>query len=165
MQQPVVAVVGAGDPDLAPSDPLTGLAEQLGSEIARAGGLVCCGGLGGVMAAACRGAKAAGGTTIGILPGSDRSAANPWVDVAIATGLGEARNLVLVRTADVVVAVGGGYGTLSEIAFARKLGRPVVGLRTWEAQPGGGATEPLVAEADDPAGAVALALRLARAQP
>ncbi|MPZ86899.1 MAG: TIGR00725 family protein [Nitriliruptorales bacterium] len=164
MRQSAVAVVGAGDPDLPSSDPLTDLAERVGAEVARAGGLVYCGGLGGVMAAACRGAKAAGGTTIGILPGGDRSAANPWVDVAIATGLGEARNLVLVRSADAVVAVGGGYGTLSEIAFARKLGRPVVGLHTWAARAAGDVTEPLVTEEEDPAAAVALALRLAHGQ-
>jgi uncharacterized protein (TIGR00725 family) len=90
------------------------------------------GGLGGVMEAACRGARKAGGTTIGILPGTDRSAANPHVSVAIATGLGEARNALVVRSADAVIAIGGAYGTLSEIAFALKAGKRVVGLGTWE---------------------------------
>jgi uncharacterized protein (TIGR00725 family) len=90
------------------------------------------GGLGGVMEAACRGARDAGGTTIGILPGADRSAANPYVDVAIPTGLGEARNALVVRSADAVIAIGGAYGTLSEIAFALKAGKRVVGLGTWE---------------------------------
>ena len=84
------------------------------------------------MEAACRGAKDAGGTTIGILPGLDRSAANPYVDVAIPTGLGEARNALVVRAADAVIAIGGGYGTLSEVAFALKAGKRVVGLGTWE---------------------------------
>lgn len=94
--------------------------------------MVVCGGLGGVMAAACRGARAGGGLTVGLLPGSDRAAANEWVDVAVATALGEARNALIVRAVDVVVAVGGEYGTLSEIAFALKTGVPVVGLRSWD---------------------------------
>ena len=93
-----------------------------------------CGGLGGVMEAACRGAKAAGGTTVGILPGTERSAANEHVDVAIATGLGEARNTLVVRAADAVIAVGGGYGTLSEIALALKAGKRVVGLGSWDVE-------------------------------
>jgi len=84
------------------------------------------------MEAACRGAKAEGGTTLGILPGSDRSAANPYVDVAVPTGLGEARNALLVRAADSLIAVAGGYGTLSEIALALRAGKPVIGLGTWE---------------------------------
>ena len=91
-----------------------------------------CGGLGGVMEAACRGAKGGGGTTIGILPGTDRAAANPFVDFAIPTGLGEARNALVVRAADALIAVGGAYGTLSEIAFALKAGKPVAGLGTWD---------------------------------
>jgi uncharacterized protein (TIGR00725 family) len=96
------------------------------------GAVVVCGGLGGAMEAACRGAKAAGGATVGILPGSDRRQANPFVDVALATGLGEARNALVVRVADALVAIGGGHGTLSEIALALKAGKRVVGLRTWE---------------------------------
>jgi uncharacterized protein (TIGR00725 family) len=91
-----------------------------------------CGGLGGVMEAACRGAKSAGGTTLGILPGIDRSDANEFVDVAVPTGLGEARNALVVRAADALVAVGGGYGTLSEIALALKAGKRVVSLGSWE---------------------------------
>jgi len=84
------------------------------------------------MEAACRGAKDAGGTTVGILPGTDRAAANPFVDVAVATGLGEVRNALVVRAADAVIAIGGGYGTLSEIALALKAGKRVVGLGTWD---------------------------------
>jgi uncharacterized protein (TIGR00725 family) len=91
-----------------------------------------CGGLGGVMEAACRGAAGAGGTTLGLLPGTDRHDANPHVSVAVATGLGEGRNALVVRAADAVVAIGGGYGTLSEIALALKAGKPVIGLGTWE---------------------------------
>lgn len=93
-----------------------------------------CGGLGGVMEAACSGAKGAGGTTVGILPGLDRSEANAYVDVAIATGLGEARNALVVRAADAVIAIGGGYGTLSEVALALKAGKRVVGLGTWDVE-------------------------------
>jgi uncharacterized protein (TIGR00725 family) len=86
------------------------------------------------MEAACRGAKGAGGTTVGILPGTERSAANEHVDVAIATGLGEARNALVVRAADAVIAIGGGYGTLSEIALALKAGKRVVGLGSWDVE-------------------------------
>jgi uncharacterized protein (TIGR00725 family) len=84
------------------------------------------------MAAACRGARSAGGTTVALLPGAAREDANQWVDIALPTGLGEARNVLLVRAADAVVAIGGGYGTLSEIAFALKAGRRVIGLQTWD---------------------------------
>jgi uncharacterized protein (TIGR00725 family) len=108
------------------------MAETVGRLVARSGAALVCGGLGGVMEAACRGARAEGGTTIGILPGLDRSAANPYVEVAIATGLGEARNALVVRAADCLIAVGGAYGTLSEIALALKAGKRVVGLKTWE---------------------------------
>jgi len=107
-------------------------AEQVGRELGRRGVVLVCGGLGGVMEAACRGAKEAGATTVGILPGTDRTAANAFVDVAVPTGLGEARNALVVRAADALVAVGGGYGTLSEIALALKAGKRVVGLGTWD---------------------------------
>jgi uncharacterized protein (TIGR00725 family) len=108
------------------------LAEEVGRGIAEAGAFLVCGGMGGVMEAACRGAKAAGGTTIGILPGADRRQANECVDIAIATGINEARNLAIIRTSDVLIAVGGSYGTLSEIGFALKMGKKVVGLKTWD---------------------------------
>src|SRR3954449_10450491 len=123
-----VAVVGPGE---AEPDEIAA-AERVGAELARRGAVVVCGGLGGVMEAACRGAKEAGGTTLGILPGTDRGAANPFVDLAVPTGLGEARNALVVRAADVLIAVGGAYGTLSEIALALKTGTPVVGIRSWE---------------------------------
>jgi uncharacterized protein (TIGR00725 family) len=108
------------------------VAEEVGRELARRGAVVVCGGLGGVMEAVCKGASGEGGTTLGILPGLDRAAANPHVEVALPTGLGEARNALVVRAADALIAVGGGYGTLSEIALALKADKPVVGLRSWE---------------------------------
>jgi uncharacterized protein (TIGR00725 family) len=123
-----VAVVGAGDA----SEDEQRQAELVGRALGEAGAVVVCGGLGGVMEAACRGAKSAGGTTVGILPGTTRSAANPFVDVAIATGLGEMRNALVVRSSDALIAVGGEFGTLSEIALALKDGKPVVGLGTWQ---------------------------------
>src|SRR2546423_2341679 len=145
-----VAVVGSGvanvDEDRA--------AEEVGRGLAEAGAVVVCGGLGGVMEAACRGAKAGGGTTVGILPGSDRAQANEFVDVALATGLGEARNALVVRAADALIAVAGEYGTLSEIALALKTGTPVVGLGTWEIDG--------VVKASGPADAVDRALDAAR---
>lgn len=142
-----VAVVGAGDG--ASSEALDD-ALAVGSLLAQRGAVLVCGGLGGVMAAACRGSFEAGGTTLGILPGSDHAAANPWVTVAVSSGMGELRNGLVVRCADAVVAVAGGVGTLSEIALALKAGKPVIGLRTWEI--------PGVLVAADPAEAVAWAL-------
>jgi hypothetical protein len=154
----VVAVIGPGEA----GPELVAVAEQLGGELARRGATVVCGGLGGVMAAVCRGAKAAGGRTVGILPGPDRQGGNPWLDLAIATGMGEARNIVVVRSADAVVAVGGEYGTLSEIAFALKLGRPVAGLGSWQLARDGVVRDDIVALAD-PAGAADWALERAEA--
>lgn len=123
-----VGVVGASEatPDAAAA------AEAIGRGLAEAGALVVCGGRGGVMAAACRGAQSAGGLTVGILPGATRQEANQWLSVAIPTSLGELRNGLIVRAVDVVIAVAGGYGTLSEIALALKLGVPVVGWETWQ---------------------------------
>lgn len=150
----VIAVVGPGE-----ADPLTSdRAEVVGQAIATAGADLVCGGLGGVMEAACRGARSAGGRTIGILPGGERAAANPHVDVVVPTGLGEARNAVVVRTADALIAVSGGWGTLSEIALAAKLARPVVGVDTWWVRRPDGSDDGLD-RTDDPAAAVALALR------
>ncbi|MGH8907349.1 MAG: TIGR00725 family protein [Egibacteraceae bacterium] len=128
MPERMVAVVGAGEPD----EVLSQVAEAVGAALAQVGVTVVCGGLGGVMAAVCRGAKAHGGRTVGILPGQDPATANPWVDVALPTGFGEARNALVVRAAQAVIAVGGGYGTLSEIALALKAGIPVIGLGTWD---------------------------------
>lgn len=155
--RPYIAVIGAGD--CADDDPTATIAEAVGRLIGKAGGVVVCGGLGGVMAAACRGAKSVGGTTVGLLPGTDRRDANEWVDLALPTGLGEARNVLVVRAADAVIAVGGEFGTLSELAFALKTGVPVVGVGTWQlarrGQPVAAFAE--VASADD---AVRLAMAM-----
>jgi uncharacterized protein (TIGR00725 family) len=125
---PYVAVIGASQPT--PGDMED--AEAVGRGLAERGAIVITGGRGGVMAAASRGAAKAGGVVVGMLPGLDRSDANEWVGVAIPTGLGELRNGLVVRGADAVVAVGGAYGTLSEIALALHAGTPVFGLHTWE---------------------------------
>jgi uncharacterized protein (TIGR00725 family) len=155
-----VAVIGKGttDHELAP------LAEEVGRRLAEAGAVVVCGGLGGVMEAAARGAAEAGGTAIGIVPGEDPTSANPYCSHVVATGLGYARNLAVVASGDAVIAIGGEWGTLSEIAHARQFGRPVVALRSWALRPhvpiaGGEGIE----VADDPAKAVELALALAAA--
>ena len=121
-------MVGPGEA----SGALVAAAEAVGRGLAGRGAVVVCGGLGGVMEAACRGAKEAGGTTVGLLPGGDRAAANNYVDVALPTDLGQGRNLLVVRAGDVLVAVGGGHGTLSEIALALRAGKRVVGLDSWE---------------------------------
>jgi uncharacterized protein (TIGR00725 family) len=129
-----IGVVGPGDG--ATADDLAD-AEYLGARIAEQGWHLVCGGLGGVMAAASRGARAAGGLTIGLLPGSDRSAGNEHLSVALPTGLGELRNGLLVRASDALAAVGGSWGTLAEIALALRTGTPVVGLRCWAVTAGG----------------------------
>lgn len=108
------------------------LAFKVGYEIGKRGAILVCGGLGGVMEAACRGAKEAGGTTLGILPGKDRDEANRWVDIAIPTGLSIARNFIIVRASDAIIALPGKFGTLSEIAVALSLKKSVIGLHTWE---------------------------------
>jgi uncharacterized protein (TIGR00725 family) len=136
-------------------------AHEVGRELARRGAVVVTGGLGGAMEAACRGAKAEGGTTVGILPSDDRNDANDWVDVAVPTGLGEGRNALVVRAADAVIAVAGEFGTLSEIAVALRLGRPVVGLGTWELVRDGRPVEAIVVAAT-PAEAAERAVELAR---
>ena len=150
---PYISVIGAGRA----SDDEAAAAEEIGRLLAEAGAILVCGGLGGVMDAAARGCEAAGGTSVGILPGDDRSAGSPHFTVRIATGLGEARNAIVARAADAVVAVGGEFGTLSEIAFALKMGRPVVGLGTWALDLEGLPGDPLQ-RASDPVDAVAKAL-------
>jgi hypothetical protein len=122
-----IGVIGPGEA----SEGELAAAEEVGAGLASLGAVVVTGGLGGVMEAACRGARSRRGRTLGILPGQDREAANGWVEIAVATGLGELRNGLIVRACDALVAVGGGHGTLSEVALALKLGRPVVGLGTW----------------------------------
>ena len=160
MNRLYLAVVGGGG---RVPDPVLAVAEEVGRAVAEAGAVLVCGGLGGVMEAACRGAQRAGGLTLGILPGRDRAEANAHVDVAVPTGLGEARNALVVRCADAMVAVAGEYGTLSEIALALQAGIPVVGLDTWELARSG-ETVGAVVRAETPAQAVASAVRLARAK-
>ena len=126
---PMIAVCGAGED--ASAEQLA-LAEEAGALIAEAGAVLVCGGLGGVMEAACRGARSRLGTTLGLLPGDSPREANGWVTLAIPTGLGEGRNLLIVRAASAVIAIGGGWGTLSEVAFAMKIGVPVVGLGSFD---------------------------------
>jgi hypothetical protein len=156
-----VAVVGGAD---APPS-LLAVAESVGAALASRGAVVVCGGLGGVMAAACRGAKSEGGLTVGVLPGPDPSVANPWVDVVIPSGLGEARNAVIAGSAGAVVAIGGEYGTLSEVALALRAGTPVIGIGTWAlTRPGGGVDRGVIPMAD-PGEAAELAVRLASGRP
>jgi uncharacterized protein (TIGR00725 family) len=123
----IIAVIG--DSSCSPEE--AKLAESVGGLLAQQGATMVCGGLGGVMEAACRGAKSKGGLTVGVLPGQDPSTANPWVDVPVVTGMGEARNVAVVKSAQAVIAIGGRYGTLSEIAYALKSNTPVIGLNTW----------------------------------
>ena len=122
-----VAVCGQSEPDPGLAD----AAREVGRLLAEAGAVVLCGGLGGVMEAVCQGVAEKGGVSVGLLPGSDRDEANRYVGLALPTGLGQARNAVIATAADAVIAIGGGWGTLSEIGHARRLGRPVVALRTW----------------------------------
>lgn len=131
-QATVIGVIGAGQASAAG----LALAEEVGRLLAEAGAVLVCGGLGGIMEAACRGACQAGGATLGLLPGNDASAANPFVSLAVPTGLGHARNVLVAQTARVLIAVEGEYGTLSEIAIGRKLGRPVIALNSWPGLPG-----------------------------
>lgn len=148
-----ISVIGAAECD----ERLAGIAFEVGREIARAGAVLVCGGMGGVMEAASRGAREAGGTTVGILPDTTRDGANPHLTVALPTGLGEARNALVVRSGDAVVAVGGGYGTLSEIGLALKMGRSVIGIETWRPVRSEGG-ESAVVQATSPGEAVRLAV-------
>lgn len=148
-----VAVCGAGSTSDAE---LLSLAEEVGARLADAGAVVVCGGLGGVMEAAARGAAGRGGFSVGVLPGSDATAANPCITLPLATGMGEMRNMLVVRFADAVIAVGGAWGTLSEVALAMTIGRPVVLLRPTHA------LGTAIPTADTAADAVRFALAAAR---
>jgi len=142
---PYIGVIGAGE---CPAQTYY-LARKVGFEVGKRKWVLVCGGLKGVMEGAARGCMEAGGTTVGILPGVQRGSANPYITVALPTGLGDGRNLLIVRSSDVLVAVSGGYGTLSEIALSLKAGKPVIGLGTWKDIPG-------VRYAADPTEAVSL---------
>ncbi|MDY6857310.1 MAG: TIGR00725 family protein [Thermodesulfobacteriota bacterium] len=123
-----IGVIGAGQC----SSSVEKTAEEVGREIAKHKAVLICGGLGGVMEAAARGAQLEGGLTIGILPGTSKESANPYIDVSIITDIGHARNVLVVRSSDAIIALGGSYGTLSEIAIGIKLKIPIIGLNTWE---------------------------------
>ena len=129
MKNELVFIGVIGGSEVSPQ--IAQLAEEVGREIARQGAVLVCGGLGGVMEAACKGASDEGGLTIGILPGDNRQTANPYVKIPIVTGIGYARNVAVVKTAQAVIAIDGSYGTLTEIGHALQSGIPVIGLKTW----------------------------------
>ena len=156
MNSKLVAVIGGGQC----SKEEDRVAEEVGRELARRGAILVCGGLGGVMEAACRGTSAEGGITVGILPGESRQAANPHVQIPIVTGIGYARNVAVVKSAQAVIAIGGSYGTLSEIAHALQSGIPVIGLNTWSLSKNGQQDDSIIT-AQNPAEAVNKALSLA----
>jgi hypothetical protein len=165
----MISVVGG---DTAPTEVLA-QAEELGHELARRGCTVVCGGRGGVMEAVCRGARAEGGHTIGILPGTDHGDMNPYVEFPVLTGMGYARNVIVVLSGEAVIAVDGSYGTLSEIAHALAHGKPVIGLHTWafsqervaSGDSNDGADDDAIIRASDPQDAVEKAIAAARARP
>jgi hypothetical protein len=156
MIKKLIAVIGGGQC----SNEEAKVAEKVGRELARHGAILVCGGLGGIMEAACRGASAEGGTTIGILPGDKRQAANPYIQIPIVTGIGYARNIMVVKSTQAVIAIGGNYGTLSEIAHALQGGIPIIGLNTWSLARNGQQDDSIVL-AQNPAEAVSKALTLA----
>jgi uncharacterized protein (TIGR00725 family) len=154
-----IGVAGASRPEA----PLLDQAELLGRRLGEAGAVVVCGGGPGVMDAVCRGARSGGGTTVGLLPGLHRTDGNPHLDVSLPTGLGQGRNLLLVRSSDALVAVGGGFGTLSEIALALRTGTPVIGLATWSLLLGDHPVDPFPV-AEDAEAAARLVLEAARSR-
>jgi uncharacterized protein (TIGR00725 family) len=156
-KQPIIAVIGGGSCNQAEAQ----LAEEVGRELAKRGATLVCGGLGGVMEAACKGASAEGGTTIGVLPGDNRNAANPYVSIPIVTNLGYARNVAVVKSGQAVIAVGGNYGTLSEISHALQSGIPVIGLGTWTISRNGKEDKAII-RAESAAEAVDKALKAAK---
>ncbi|GAA0806992.1 TIGR00725 family protein [Spirilliplanes yamanashiensis] len=149
-----VAVAGPGDAPPA----VCAVAEEVGALLARRGAIVVCGGLGGVMAAACRGAAAHGGTTVGLLPGDTRAGANPHLTVALPTGLGQLRNGLVVAAADALIAVGGNWGTLSEVALAARAGKPVAAVGGWTVSGPDGPVDAAVTRCATAAEAVAAVL-------
>ena len=155
----IIAVIGSSQPK---SEEHIHLAEEVGRELAQRGITLVCGGMTGLMEAACRGAKSAGGTTIGILPGHSPKEANEYVDIPIITGMGYTRNVIVVSTGRAVIAIGGAYGTLSEIGFALSYDIPVVGLKTWPLTETGEGQPLDIVWASDPVDAVDKALEAAR---
>jgi uncharacterized protein (TIGR00725 family) len=155
IKQKFIAVIGASQASASDIQ----AAVLVGQQIARAGAVLVCGGMGGVMEAACKGAAQENGLTIGILPGDNRLAANGYVAIPIATGVGYARNMAVVKSAQAVIAIGGSYGTLTEIGFALQSGLPVIGLETWSISRKGKEKSPILA-VNTPAEAVNLALEM-----
>ncbi|HID31846.1 MAG TPA: TIGR00725 family protein [bacterium (Candidatus Stahlbacteria)] len=145
----IIGIIGGSSCD----EGIGEIAYQVGRAVAEHGAILICGGMGGVMEQACRGARDAGGLTIGVLPGTSINSANPYVDVPIATGMGEARNVIITRTAQAVIAIDGRYGTLSEIAYAIIFRKPIIGIKTWE-------IKAPIKKANSAEEAVELALRL-----
>ncbi len=127
----LISVIGPSNADPEIKD----IAEQVGKEIARRGFAVVCGGMGGIMESVCRGARSANGLTIGILPGETKHGANKYLDVPVITGIGQARNLTVALTGDVIIAIGSGFGTLSEISLALRFKKTVIGINTWDVSP------------------------------
>lgn len=152
----IIAVIGGGQPTSKEAKS----AEKVGRELAKYGAILVCGGLGGIMEAACKGASAEGGITIGILPGENRQSANPYVQIPIATGLGYARNAAVAKSAQAVIAIGGSYGTLTEIGYALQTGVPVIGLNTWTISQNDKQDKSII-PAESPVEAVEMALELA----
>ena len=153
----MIAVIGGDNP----SQDVLPAAEAVGKEIASQGHTLICGGRGGVMEAACKGAREAGGHTIGIMPGHSSSGANEYVEFPIVTNMGFARNAIIALTADALIAIDGSYGTLSEIAMALGYGKPVIGLDTWRLTPGSGVEDDRIVRAESPAQAVERAIAAA----
>jgi uncharacterized protein (TIGR00725 family) len=147
-RKPIIGVIGGGRC----TSRVARMAEEVGQRIAEKGGILICGGLGGVMEAAAMGAKQAGGHTIGILPDDKTDSANPYIDFPIATGIGYARNVIIVKTADALIAIDGSYGTLSEVAYSLVFEKQIISLGSWE-------VDPKVVKAKDPQEAVDLAFR------
>lgn len=144
-----VGVIGAGEA----SKRDLNRAFEVGKEIARKNLVLISGGMSGVMESACRGAKSEGGITVGVIPGNFKAEANPYVDIPIVTGLGHGRNIIVVKSSDAIIAIGGSFGTLSEIAFALRLQIPVIGIDTWD-------VSSEIRKAEGPKEAVAMAVRL-----
>ncbi len=153
----IISVIGSSNPATREH---VDLAEEVGRELARRDIMVVCGGLSGIMEAVCRGAKSEGGTTIGILPGRAAAEANSYVDIPIVTSMGYSRNVIVVHTGEAVIAVGGAYGTLSEIGHALSDGIPVIGLKTWPLTTNGDGVdiENAIIQAESPSDAVDKAL-------
>ncbi len=152
-RKPIIAVIGAGKC----SKKLRDMAADIGRYVAENGGVVLCGGLGGIMEGAARGAKEAGGTTIGIIPSENKADANQFIDYVIPTGFGQARNVLVVRAADAIVALPGKFGTLSEMAFALVSGKPIVSVQAWK-------LGEEILQVEDPVEAAKIAMDLARKQ-